>query len=90
MTKHDGSYAPFSEHLSTYFSENLIEDMKLVIDSVLQVSRRYLPLFQLSRKSGGGKTYHSAGRVLKQSVWGRLKKQEKVSTQKQCTINSAL
>ena len=72
MTKHDGSYAPFSEHLSTYFSENLIEDIKLMKDSVLQVSRRYLPLFQLSRKSGGGQNLPLSGSCVKAECLGQV------------------
>ena len=72
MTKHDDSYAPFSEHLSTYFSENLIEDMKLMIDSVLQVSRRYLPFFQGSRKSGGGQNLPLSGSCVKAKYLGQV------------------
>ena len=45
----------FFQNLSTVFPEILLEDVKLMPEEVLKVSRRYLlSLFQLSRKYGKG------------------------------------
>ena len=53
----------FFENTCTGFSENLVEDIKLMPNKVLKVSRWYLPSFLCYRENSGGGGRSSGSRV---------------------------
>ena len=55
MAKHDVTKIPFSKKKTTDFSEILVADVKLMLEKVLKVSRRYLlPFVIYQEKLAGG------------------------------------
>ena len=65
MAEHDFTKTPFSQKFLDGFSEILIRDVKSMPDKVLEVLRRYLPLFMSYRENTGGGQYpqRCAGQV---------------------------
>ena len=88
MVEHDVLKHHFLKEFSTDFSEILVEDVKLMPEQVLIVSRRYLPPFLSYRENpagGGGRICPPSGvRFKMHPVW--KKKEDNASYSPSTTI----